>query len=90
MGEKIRVIFYQDGDAWMAQGIDRDICVQATDFDDLFGRFEVAIRLECDEADELHHIPEAPEHFQRMWEERSGEFTPTNRDSSRYEVGMAA
>ncbi|MEF2546763.1 hypothetical protein VQ045_06310 [Aurantimonas sp. E1-2-R+4] len=90
MGEKIRVIFYQEGDAWMAQGIDRDICVQADELDDLYGRLEVAVRLECEETGTLEHIPAAPDHFVRMWDGRSGQYTPKNRDSSQYEVGMAA
>jgi hypothetical protein len=63
-----RVIFYRDGEKWLAQAIERDICVQADTLDDLYGRFEVAVRLECDEKGSLDHIPAAPVHFERMWQ----------------------
>ena len=90
MTDSIRVIFYQDGERWLAQAIEHDICVQANKLDDLYGRFEVAVRLECDESGSLDHIPAAPEHFERLWEKKAGSFTPAHVIDAKYEVGLAA
>ncbi len=88
--KKMRVIVYKDGDAWIAQGLEHDICVQAATLDDLYGRFEVAMRLEDDESGGLQRVPEAPRHYFDLWERRSGNFLPKNLTNSSYEVGMAA
>lgn len=89
MSEKIRVIFYRDADAWLAQGIEHDICVQADTLDELYGRFEVAVRLECVN-DSLDHIGPAPAHFHKMWERKAGAFMPAHLVASKYEIGLAA
>lgn len=65
MSEKIRVIFFKEGDAWLAQGLEHDICVQASSLDELYGRFEVAVRLESDKDGKLTHVGKAPDHFFR-------------------------
>jgi len=90
MTDTIRVIFYQDGEKWLAQAIEHDICVQADKLDDLYGRFEVAVRLECDETGSLDHIPSAPDHFEQLWQRKAGSFTPAHVASGKYEVGLAA
>jgi len=90
MTDSLRVIFYQDGDKWLAQGIEHDICVQADTLDDLYGRFEVAVRLECSENDSWDRLDPAPDHFEQMWSRKSGEFKPSNLTNPRYEVGVAA
>lgn len=71
MSDRIRVIFFKEGDAWIAQGLEHDICVQASSLDDLYGRFEVAVRIES-EAGSLGHIGKAPTYFHELWERRSG------------------
>lgn len=88
--QKIRVIFHRDGEAWIAQGLERDICVQADRLEDLYGLFEVAVRLEDAEPGGLERIGQAPQHYYDMWERRSGDFTPNNASDSCYEVGLAA
>ncbi|NJM30563.1 MAG: hypothetical protein HC855_11070 [Rhizobiales bacterium] len=90
MSDVIRVIFFQDGDAWLAQGLEHDICVQADTLDELYGRFEVAVRLESEPSGNLDHIGEAPKHFFDLWEKRSGSFTPRNAKSESFEFAMAA
>lgn len=89
MSQKLRVICYQDQGVWLAQGLEHDICVQADTLDDLYGRFEVAVRLECEDGG-LDHIPAAPEHFQRMWDRKSGGFAPAGANDDRYELALAA
>ncbi|RWB77483.1 MAG: hypothetical protein EOQ50_05345 [Mesorhizobium sp.] len=88
MTEKLRVICYQDHGIWLAQGLEHDICVQADTLDDLYGRFEVAARLECKDG-KLDHLPEAPEYYHRMWDRQSGSFSPQGA-SDLYEVALAA
>lgn len=76
MTKKIRVIFFQEGESWLAQGLEHDICVQAPTVEDLFGRFEVAVRLEKDSNGRLDHIDKAPSHFFEAWEKRSADVNP--------------
>lgn len=90
MSDKLRVMFYQDNGVWLAQGLEHDICVQADSLDELYGRFEVAACMERDENNDLGHLPEAPACFFRMWDRKSGEYTPSFGDTNRYEVGLAA
>ncbi|MFD2056460.1 hypothetical protein ACFSQT_27145 [Mesorhizobium calcicola] len=89
MNQKLRVICYQDHGVWLAQGLEHDICVQAETLDDLCGRLEVAVRLECEDGG-LDHIGPAPEHFQRMWDRKSGNFTPMGSNAGEYELALAA
>lgn len=88
--KKIRVIIFYDENQWVAQGLERDICVQANRIDDLYGRFEVAVRLECEEEGGLDRIEPAPEYFQNLWENKSGGFTPSNNGGEMYDFGIAA
>lgn len=89
MSQKLRVICYQDHGVWLAQGLEHDICVQADSLDELCGRLEVAVRLECKD-DKLDHIEAAPEYFQRMWDRSSGGFTPKFGNPDMYDVALAA
>lgn len=90
MKNEVRVIFYQDDSLWMAQCLEHDICVQANSLGDLYGRFEVALRLEMDGENGLEHVPSAPAHFERMWSEKSGDFTPSHSSGPKFSVGLAA
>ncbi|MCP3053749.1 hypothetical protein [Aurantimonas marianensis] len=90
MSDKIRVIFYEESGAWIAQGLEHDICVQAPTLNDLYGRLEVAVRLEETEPGGIDRIGEAPSHFFDLWEKRSGDFRPRNDGAERYSVGLAA
>ena len=90
MNNAIRVIFFREGETWLAQGLEHDICVQAPTIDELYGRFEVAVSLEADSEGKLDSIPKAPQHFFDLWEKRSGEFTPRNASGKDFEFAMAA
>lgn len=57
MADAIRVLVRQEGDQWVAQCLDADICVQAPNLDALKLQVEVAI-----EAD-LRAIGQAPEYY---------------------------
>lgn len=62
----LRILVFTDGEYWIAQGIEHDICVQSKNADDLFGRFEIAVRME-EENGRLDHIGPAPRRFKKWW-----------------------
>ena len=79
MADKIRVIFFKDGDLWCAQCLEYDIGAQAADLDTVRRRFDMALSIERKTSIELCGKPyagidPAPEHFHEMWEKRSREF----------------
>jgi hypothetical protein len=91
MNAEIKVIVFKDDDnTWVAQGLEHDICVQASSLDDLQVRFEVAVRLESEEAGGLGRIGRAPDHFFDLWEKRAGAFTPSSSANASIEFGLAA
>lgn len=69
----LRVLTFKEGDIWVAQAIERDICVQAPDFDTLKERFEVVLELECQKSEErgddspLAGLTRAPDSFHEIW-----------------------
>jgi hypothetical protein len=72
----LRVVIFQEGDAWIAQGLEHDICAQGSDLSVLRERFVATLEAELDHAREqgkqtLEHIGPAPDHFFQMWKERS-------------------
>ena len=76
MTNTIRVVIFQDGGGWIAQGLEHDICVQAEKFDDIFGRFEVAYDLYSEVEGGLGKLPPAPKYAHDLWDRQSGEFKP--------------
>lgn len=89
MSDKLRVIIYRDHGLWLAQALEHDICVQADSLDDLYGRFEVSVRLERVDG-KLDHIAPAPAHFQRMWDKKAGSYKPDASNDDHYEMALAA
>jgi hypothetical protein len=92
-GETIRAVVFQDGDAWVAQCLEYDICVQACDTDTLLANLDIAIEAEADLSKEMHGkafagIGKAPENFFKMWERCSSRIQPVE-DSRRVEVELA-
>lgn len=45
--DTIRVIAYRDGEAWMAQCIEYDICAHGADFDSAMRRLTATVNAEC-------------------------------------------
>ncbi len=90
MSDKIRVILFKDDDKWVAQGLEHDICVQAETLGDLYGRFEVAVRLESAEEGGLERIGEAPQYFFDLWNKKAGDYRPAHDISEKFDFGMAA
>ena len=67
--DSLRVVIYRDGDSWLAQCLEHDICAQATDIETLYSRLDVAILAEREAGNgDLSGIEKAPEHFFKKWE----------------------
>jgi len=88
--KSIRVIFCSEGETWVAQGLEHDICVQANSMDDLYALFEVAVTLEAQEPGGIERLPPAPEHFQNLWQKRSADLKPTTSVMENYQIGLCA
>ena len=91
----IKIIAFPEGDQWVAQCLEHDICAQAPDLDTLYSRIEAAICVE-DEAFRqagkggIQALPRAPEHFFRMWEKRSVFHRNGSCDGVQYDVALVA
>jgi hypothetical protein len=86
MADEIRVIAFKEGDFWVAQCLEHDICAQAPDLDALRSRMEIAIASEAP----LHNLPKAPEHFFKMWERKSDFNKSGTSDGVGYEMALCA
>ena len=92
-GQTIRAVVFRDGDAWIAQCLEYDICVQADDTDALLANLNVAIQAECDLSKEKNGsafagIDKAPKHFFEMWGRCSSRIRSVE-DSRNVEVELA-
>lgn len=91
----LRCVIFREGDMWVAQGLEHDICVQGCDIDTLNERLEDTIAAEARYArsigkDDLSHIPPAPDHFFQMYNERSKTTTLKGSDDGRVELALCA
>lgn len=72
----LRVVIFKDGDMWVAQALERDLCAQGRDLKTVHARFLATLRAEIEHAMELgieplQNLDVAPERFQEMWKNRS-------------------
>lgn len=90
----IRVIAFKDGEHWVAQCLEHDVCAIALDLETLKYRLEVAVEAErelCHEKGaDLDSLPRAPECFFDMWERRSEFDYSGNADGVGYEMALCA
>jgi hypothetical protein len=69
----LRVLVFKEGESWVAQALEHDICVQADDEETLRKRFEIVVELESQRSSErgddrpLGGLTPAPDSFQQMW-----------------------
>lgn len=83
MSDKIRInaVAFQDGDAWIAQGIEYDIVALAHDVRDLPDAFSRAVMENICITEHLGRAPlqgikAAPEHFRQLFENAVAEVRP--------------
>jgi len=76
----IRVVIYRSAKSggWLAQGCERDICVQAPTLKELYERFRVTVEMET-AAGNLTLISPAPAEFSKMWDECAGIAGPVDK-----------
>ncbi len=80
MGElSMRVLVIQEDGAWIAQALEFDIGVQASDLDCLKRRFEMTVDVELEESIRRSGTPfgglsPAPDHYFELWEKSSTDF----------------
>ncbi len=94
MSQTIRVIAFKDGDQWVAQCLEHDICAIADDLETLQYRVEVAIEAEralcLEKGLDLDSLPAAPKYFFDKWSRRS-EFDHSGQaDGVGYEMALCA
>jgi hypothetical protein len=90
MSTKIRVVIFKEGESWIAQALEHDICVQAQSLEDLYDFFEVAVEGEAAELGGLERIPQAPKYFFDLWDKRSSDANPAANANEAYSYGIAA
>ena len=64
-GFQLRVLVFREGEAYVAQCLEKDICVQGKDLEQLFKRLSGTLYLEIPH---MGDIPSAPNKFLEMWE----------------------
>jgi hypothetical protein len=87
--ETLRVVVFWEGESWIAQCLEYDICAQAPDVDTLRSRLAVALDAEWEAGgNSFSGIEKAPEHFFKKWERCTSRIQPAS-ESDRVEVEMA-
>lgn len=89
----MRVVVFKDGEAWIAQCLEHDICAQASDLPSLWANLEATV--EQDRAHSLKltgaefgGIDKAPDHFFKMWDACETRVDPAG--DHHYEMAMCA
>lgn len=72
--QQLRVVVFQEEDAWVAQCLEYDIGAQALDFKTLMRRFDLTMQVELEESIRRHGAPfagidPAPQYIQAMWDD---------------------
>jgi hypothetical protein len=82
----VRIVTFKEGEIWVAQCLEHDVCVQAADLDTLRSRIEMALQAESP----LDKLPQAPDHFFELWAKKS-DFKKTGKsDGVEYEMALCA
>jgi hypothetical protein len=82
----VRIITFKEGETWVAQCLEHDVCVQAPDLDTLRARMEVALQAESP----LDALPKAPDHFFELWDRKSDFHKSGKSDGVEYEMALCA
>ena len=63
--QPLRIIVIKEGDMYVAQCLEYDICTQGPDIDTLRERMNCLLEVELEEG---QHLDEAPQRFHKMWD----------------------
>lgn len=74
----LRIVAFKEGDIWVAQCVEHDICVQAKDVAQLRRRMEVALEIECKDSvanggQPFGDVPPAPDLYGFMFDEATAD-----------------
>ena len=75
----MRVIIFKEGDVWLAQGLEHDICARGNSLAEVKVMFNLTVKAEQEERNgDLSDIEAAPEYFHKLWQdaEALGESDP--------------
>ncbi|SLN72002.1 hypothetical protein ROJ8625_03769 [Roseivivax jejudonensis] len=65
----MRVLIQKEGEMFVGQCLEHDICAQGCSVDELMSRLVLTVDLECSERNgSLADIDPAPEEFHKMWD----------------------
>ena len=90
MQNTLRVIVFHEGESWIAQCLEHDICVQAPDLGTLRRRLDMTLHLE---RENIHLVEPAPEHYLKLWLETENSISGGDggtSDTSSYDMKIAA
>ena len=96
--ENLRVVVFAEGEAWIAQALELDVCAQGANPDEARERFldtldcELSMALDAGE-DPTESIGAAPKQFFSMWDQRSAFSsiaTLDRGDDGRVELALCA
>jgi hypothetical protein len=87
--EQVRAILFREGDVWVGQCIEYDICTHADNLTNLNKKLEMTIQMQRDRSIERYGspfagIPPAPPRFEEMWNKQSGSFTPADNAAAQH------
>ena len=90
----LRVVVFQEGDLWVAQCLEYDICAQAKDVKTLERRIGRVVRLENERSlsqgkTPFDGIKPAPTHFHAKWAERTS-LSGAPKHNERLEFALCA
>lgn len=82
----LRIVAFKEGDIWVAQCLEHDVCAQASDLDTVRSRIEMALQAESP----LESLPQAPAHFFELWDRKSDFKKNGKSDGMEYEMALCA
>jgi hypothetical protein len=90
---RINAVAYEEGDAWVAQGIEYDIVAHASDIRDLPDAFMRAVMENICVTEHLGRKPlqgiqPAPAHFRTLFESAATEMRPVTQRTGRPDVAV--
>ena len=88
---ELRVVVFKDGDVYVAQCLEHDICAQAADIKSLRDRIDAAVDAEREYARALgknlsESVAPAPKYFFEMWDKSWG----AHQDSGEMRLALCA
>ncbi|HWU03443.1 MAG TPA: hypothetical protein VN222_11955 [Novosphingobium sp.] len=71
----LRIVLFREAQGWLAQGLEHDVGVQASNLKELMLRLGLALDRHAAHG-ELAALPPAPHYFQVLWPLGAGAFVP--------------